>query len=67
VLIATCSLRNMFLAAMREAEGDLIKELFPQDLTVSGLYAFGEIAPTSVKNDKAVNRFHNATFTICAF
>jgi len=66
VLIATCSLRNMFLAAMREAEGDLVKELFPSNLTVSGLYAFGEIAPTSVKNDRAVNRFHNATFTICA-
>jgi len=67
VLIATCSLRNMFLADMRETEGDLVKELFPQGLAVSGLYAFGEIAPTSIRNDKAVNRFHNATFTLCAF
>ena len=67
VLIATCSLRNMFLADMRETEGNLIKELLPADLTVSGLYAFGEIAPTSIRDDKAVNRFHNATFTLCAF
>ena len=67
VLIATCSLRNMFLADMREKEGDLVKELIPSNLTVSGLYAFGEIAPTSVRDDKAVNRFHNATFTMCAF
>ena len=67
VIIATCSLRNMFLADMRETEGDLIKALFPEKLTVSGLYAFGEIAPTSVRDDKAVNRFHNATFTVCAF
>ena len=66
-LVASCSLRNMFLADLKDAEGNLIAELVPQDLIVSGLYAFGEIAPTSVYNGKAVNRFHNATFTICAF
>ena len=66
VLIASCSLRNMFLADMKETEGDLVKELIPQELVVSGMYAFGEIAPTSVRDGKAVNRFHNATFTICA-
>ena len=67
VLIATCSLRSMFLADMKAREGDLVKELIPSNLTVSGMYAFGEIAPTSVIGDKAVNRFHNATFTLCAF
>jgi len=67
VLITTCSLRNMFLADMKATEGDLVKELFPHNLSVSGLYAFGEIAPTSIQDDKAVNRFHNATFTVCAF
>ena len=66
VLVATCSLRNMFLVDMKSVEGDIIKELLPSNLAVSGLYAFGEIAPTSVKKDKAVNRFHNATFTLCA-
>ena len=67
VLIATCSLRNMFLADLKDTEGNLVKDLIPPELTVSGLYAFGEIAPTSTKGNKAVNRFHNATFTICAF
>jgi len=66
-LIATCSLRNMFLADMKETEGILVTTMFPQSLTVSGLYAFGEIAPTSIHDGKAVNNFHNATFTICAF
>ena len=65
VIIATCSLRNMFLADMKSTEGDLIKKLIPNNLVVSGLYAFGEIAPTSVTDGKAVNRFHNATFTVC--
>ena len=67
ILIASCSLRNMFLADMRATEGNLVKELLPQGLAVSGVYAFGEIAPTSVSKDHAVNRFHNATFTLCAF
>ena len=66
VLIATCSLRNMFLADMRETEGDLVKALMPPNLTTSGVYAFGEIAPTSIRGGEAVNRFHNATFTLCA-
>ncbi|MCL1857956.1 MAG: FIST C-terminal domain-containing protein [Oscillospiraceae bacterium] len=67
VLIITCSLRNMFLADMKDAEGNHIKDLIPQSLILSGLHGFGEIAPTSVRDGKAVNRFHNATFTICAF
>jgi len=67
LLIASCSLRNMFLADLKDTEGNLIKQLIPPNLTVSGLYAFGEIAPTSIRNGQAVNRFHNATFTMCAF
>ncbi|MDR0453193.1 MAG: FIST C-terminal domain-containing protein [Deferribacteraceae bacterium] len=66
-LIASCSLRNMFLADQKDMEGNLIRDLFLPNLTVSGLYAFGEIAPTSINKGKAVNQFHNATFTMCAF
>lgn len=66
VFIASCSLRNMFLADQKNAEGNLIREILPSSLAVSGFYAFGEIAPTSMKNGKAVNRFHNATMAICA-
>ena len=67
VIIVTCSLRSMFLADMKQAEGDRVRNLIPSSLTVSGLYAFGEMAPTSVRNNKAVNRLHNATLTACAF
>jgi len=66
VLVATCSLRKMFLADMKATEGELVRQLLPPGLSASGLYAFGEMAPTSVRGGKAVNRFHNATFTICA-
>ena len=67
VIVATCSLRNIFLAGMKDTEGRLINELIPKNLAASGIHAFGEIAPTSVSGDIAVNRFHNATFTACAF
>lgn len=66
VLVASCSLRNMFLADQKDAEGALIRERIPSRLTLSGLYGFGEIAPTSIRGGKAVNRFHNATLAICA-
>lgn len=66
ILITSCSLRNMFLADEKDAEGNLIKEIIPPGLATSGMYALGEIAPTSIRNGKAVNRFHNATITICA-
>ncbi len=66
VFIASCSLRNLFLADQKDAEGGLVAKILPPSLTVSGLYPFGEIAPTSIREGKAVNRFHNATITICA-
>lgn len=66
VFIANCTIRNMFLARDKDIDGELISEMIPSDLVTSGLYAFGEIAPTSIRNGKAVNRFHNATITICA-
>jgi len=66
VLVASCSLRSVFLADLKDTEGVLVKEMLPSNLVVSGIYGFGEIAPTSVANGRAVNRFHNATFTLCA-
>jgi len=67
MLIASCSLRNMFLMNLKDIEGNLVKKIIPKNLTTSGIYAYGEISPTSIRDGKAVNRFHNATFTICAF
>lgn len=65
MFVASCSLRNMFLADKKDAEGNLIEALMPPELTISGVYAYSEIAPTWIKDGKAVNRLHNATFTIC--
>jgi len=67
VLISTCNLRIMFLADMKGKEGDFVREMIPSNLTTSGIYCYGEIAPTSTRAGKATNRFHNATFTVCAF
>lgn len=66
VFSISCSLRNLFLANQKDAEGNLIKQIIPAALTTSGVYGYGEVAPTSMRDEKAVNRFHNATITICA-
>lgn len=66
ILIASCSLRNMFLADQKDAEGSLAAQILPDTLQAAGVYGFGEIAPTSLSGGKAVNRFHNATMIICA-
>ena len=50
--------------------GKMAKEDILSECGETGLYAkyvFGEIAPTSLRDGKAVNRFHNATFIMCAF
>ena len=66
VFVANCTIRNMFLADDKVIDGELINAVIPSNIVSSGSYAYGEIAPTSVRNGKAVNRFHNATITICA-
>jgi len=66
LLVASCSLRNMFLAGNKEIEGNLIKKLIPANLAVSGLYGFGEMAPARFRGGRAVNRIHNATIAMCA-
>lgn len=67
VFVASCSLRSMYLSRHKDAEGKLLSEMLLPGLAASGIYAFGEFAPTSMRDGKATNRFHNATFTLCAF
>ena len=64
-LLTSCCLRHAFLAHNADAEGSTISTMIPKSIAASGLYGFGEIAPTSIQGKKAVNRFHNATLTIC--
>lgn len=67
ILAISCASRYLFLAGQKDAEGVLIRKMIPPHLAISGLYTYGEIAPTSfIKNGRDVNRFHNATLTICA-
>lgn len=65
ILCISCCGRSLLLGTDSEAEGDVLKELIPEELTLSGAYCFGEICPTSYKNGKAINRFHNCSITFC--
>ncbi|MCL1847160.1 MAG: FIST C-terminal domain-containing protein [Coriobacteriia bacterium] len=66
MLISSSSLRSLFLTSQKDAEGVLVNKKLPASYVASGVYAFGEIAPSSFKNGKAINNFHNAAMVICA-
>ena len=57
-LIASCAVRSFLLGTRTSGEIERIRAGLGQDVTVSGFYAFGEIAPLG--SDSAP-RFHNET------
>ena len=66
MLISSGSLRNLFLTSEKDAEGVLVNRKLPTSFVTSGVYGFGEIAPTSFNRGKAVNNYYNAAIAICA-
>jgi hypothetical protein len=62
----SCGGRYMVMGDDKDIEGDIIKENLPPGLTLSGFYAYGEICPTVVNGDKALNRVHNESIVMCA-
>ena len=71
ILVSSCNARHLLMADTKDLETNvLIKKLadVAPDLHVAGYYSFGEICPTAVDaQGKAKNRFHNVSFTACAF
>jgi hypothetical protein len=65
VFCISCCGRAMILGADAGAEGRVIEELLPKDLTLAGAYCLGEISPVQVQDSKAVNKFHNCSFALC--
>ena len=71
VLVSSCNARHLLLADSKAQEAEIfaskLAALGPE-VNAMGFYGFGEICPTG-KNaaGKARNRFHNVSFTMCAF
>ena len=66
VLCFTCAARHYIMTPIFSAEGDEIKAILPDGLTLSAFYSHGEIVPTSVLDGKAANRVHNGSVAFCA-
>ncbi len=67
LLCTSCVARFLALASKPEAEAETYKSRLPEDVTLMGLYAYGEFCPVrGNKTGKEYNMFHNFTFTILA-
>ena len=67
MLIYSCISRSMSLGSDTMAELELIQGKVGQSIPLLMAYSGGEMCPTQISNDKAINRFHNNTFIGCVF
>jgi hypothetical protein len=67
MLIYSCVSRCMTLGGEQFAELDLVTKETEGRLPFLMAYSGGEICPTQINRNTAVNRFHNNTFIVCIF
>ena len=67
LLVYSCVGRGMTLGAEQFLEMDLINQRMGKVLPFIMAFSGGEICPTQVSDDKAINRFHNDAFIACLF
>jgi hypothetical protein len=63
----SCISRSMTLGSDVFAEIDLVMEKIAKKTPVFFAYSGGEICPTQINSQVAINRFHNNTFILCVF
>jgi hypothetical protein len=64
-LIFSCIIRRMTLGTTPLTEAEMVKEKLGDGSPFMFAYAGGEICPTSVRDGKAVNRYHNYSIIAC--
>ena len=60
-ILISCFGRKFVLSQMVDEEIEAVRSVFGEDVTFTGFYSYGEIAPSSKDN---VTEFHNQTMTI---
>jgi len=60
-ILISCAGRKVVLNQMIDEEIEAVRTIFGNDVTFTGFYSYGEIAPSSKDN---VTEFHNQTMTI---
>jgi hypothetical protein len=66
VFCISCCGRSVILGSDADAEGAILAELLPANMTLAGAYCLGELCPTRYVDGEATNRFHNCSITFCA-
>jgi hypothetical protein len=69
MIIYSCISRNMSLGGDPLLELELVTGKINNAANIPFIMAYsgGEVCPTRVSEDKAINRFHNNTFIVCIF
>ena len=67
LLVYSCVGRSMTLGAEQFREIELLNQKVCGTLPFIMAFSGGEICPTQVSEDKAINRFHNDAFIACLF
>ncbi|MDR3321235.1 MAG: FIST C-terminal domain-containing protein [Synergistaceae bacterium] len=65
IFCISCCGRAMILGADADAEGDILSEIKPDNVTLAGAYCLGEICPARFRDGQVSNRFHNCSITFC--
>jgi hypothetical protein len=65
ILIYSCISRSMSLGSEILAEIELVKKEVGPQIPMMMAYSGGEICPTQIQKNIAVNRFHNNSFVLC--
>ncbi|MDR1580222.1 MAG: FIST C-terminal domain-containing protein [Synergistaceae bacterium] len=66
VFAISCVARYYVMANRNTLEADALKSKLPPGLSMAGYYSFGEICPTSIRPDKAMNAAHNESLVLLA-
>ncbi|MDR1178787.1 MAG: FIST C-terminal domain-containing protein [Spirochaetaceae bacterium] len=66
ILAYSCVSRSMSLGSDTLAEVEILKKKNAGNIPFLLAYSGGEICPTQLQSESAVNRFHNNTFILCA-
>jgi hypothetical protein len=60
-ILISCVARKVVLNQMIDEEIEAVRNIFGNDMTLTGFYSYGEIAPS---NKDRITEFHNQTMTI---
>ncbi|MDR3050894.1 MAG: FIST C-terminal domain-containing protein [Oscillospiraceae bacterium] len=67
MLIYSCIARSISLGGEVMVELETVQDALGTRCPFMMAYSGGEFCPTQVRGDKAINRFHNNSFILCAF